>query len=280
MHELLQLLKVAKMGIRAQSKTFTWALTGIFAAVHFVLTIFPYTVGVGGGGAYISLGLLSGPIIGLILGPVFGPIAVFMGGLLGAAVNPGSAILGLLTPIPATVAALITGSLRTKRTYITPIILALGIMAFLTTPVGRFIPSYAWMHDLALLLSFILFIPIMTKALNYEGDRKSLARVSTISVALFIAAFAAIMADHIIGSFIGVYYFQMVYGFQPDSLIVIFGFVMTVYPLERIVAIIVTTIVLVSLDVVLSATNFILPTSTAFSEGVQELEENDEASEG
>lgn len=264
------------MSTKGVSKTFTWALTGIFAAVHFILMIFPYAIGVGGGGTYISLGLLSGPIIGFILGPVFGPIAVLIGGLLGATVDPASAILGIFTPIPAALGALITGSLRTKRTYITPIILAVGLLAFLTTPVGRYNPAFAWMHALALLLSFVLFIPTMTRALNYEGDRKSITRFSLVTIALFISAFAAIMADHIIGSFIGIYYFQIAWGMQIDTLIAIFNWVMLVYPLERILAIIITTVVMVSLDVIFSATNFMLPTSPAASIGIQELETDED----
>ncbi|MBE0526428.1 MAG: hypothetical protein IH631_05760, partial [Candidatus Thorarchaeota archaeon] len=80
----------------SRSISYPWALTGIFGAVHFVITLIPFNIALGGGGE-ISFGLVSAPIIGFLLGPFFGVISVLIGSLLAIFINPGIAILGPLT---------------------------------------------------------------------------------------------------------------------------------------------------------------------------------------
>jgi len=46
------------------------ALLGIFTALHLVITLIPYSISLGGGAA-ISFGLVSAPILGFLLGPFY-----------------------------------------------------------------------------------------------------------------------------------------------------------------------------------------------------------------
>ncbi|MFW9843899.1 MAG: hypothetical protein ACFFEV_04935, partial [Candidatus Thorarchaeota archaeon] len=95
------------------SKAYPWALTGIFAAVHLVITLIPFSLSVGGGGE-ISYGLVSAPIIGFLLGPFFGVLAVVIGSLIAMSINPLIAILGPLTVLATAAGAYAAGAMRTR----------------------------------------------------------------------------------------------------------------------------------------------------------------------
>ncbi len=254
------------------STAFVWALIGIFASVDLVLTIFPYTITVGTSG-HISLGMFAAPVIGFLLGPIYGVIAVVIGSIIGFIVNPAGAVLGPLTLIPPALSAFLAGALRTKRTYLPPIFLALGIMGFLTSPVGREVPLYVWMHTLALVIAFTLYIPQLAQGLNTEATQRTGGQTIVTIYALFATSMVAIMADHIIGSFIGAYYLNVVSGLSIYLLTDIFTALVWIYPIERIIAIVVTTVILFALDTILPKAGIILPTSPEFGKKTQELEE-------
>jgi hypothetical protein len=97
-----------------QSKTYSWALTGIFSAIHFDITIIPFSLAIGVQGV-ISLGMISGPLVGFLLGPFYGTIAVLIGSILAMFANPLLAVLGPFTPIATASGALAAGLFRTGK---------------------------------------------------------------------------------------------------------------------------------------------------------------------
>ncbi|MFW9800730.1 MAG: hypothetical protein ACFFD9_09855, partial [Candidatus Thorarchaeota archaeon] len=96
-----------------RSGAYPWALTGIFAAVHLVITLIPYSLSVSGTGV-ISFGMISASIVGYLLGPFFGTVSVLIGSYLGIFINPEVALLGLTTPIATATGALAAGLLRVR----------------------------------------------------------------------------------------------------------------------------------------------------------------------
>ena len=54
------------------------ALAAVFAALHAVLGLLPYTITIGVSGQ-ITLGVIGGPLIGIVLGPFLGGFAVLFG---------------------------------------------------------------------------------------------------------------------------------------------------------------------------------------------------------
>ena len=134
------------------SMAYPWALTGIFAAVHLVITLIPFTIAIGGGGS-ISFGMVSAPIIGFLLGPFFGVIAVVIGSILAMFINSSIAILGPFTVLATAAGAFAAGAMRTKIRITVPIIFIVAFGIYLASPVGVAVPLFIWFH----LIVFVVF---------------------------------------------------------------------------------------------------------------------------
>ncbi|MHA1960957.1 MAG: hypothetical protein ACW99U_12040 [Candidatus Thorarchaeota archaeon] len=248
------------------SKTFYWALTGVFAALQVVMTAFPYSITLGVAGT-LTVGLVSAPLIGFLLGPIFGTIAVLIGSLLGMFINPTAQVFGYLTAISPTIGALVAGSIRTKKSLIVPLIYIVSIVMYIVGPIGTLTLGFLWLHVIALLLSFVFFIPKIserfTEALDME---KGLTPLSFVSIWLLV--FIAVLADHVVGSMIGSYYFFYVFAMDASTLAAIFNGITFVYPLERLLGSLAGLFVILAVARAIKEANIELPTT---ERGIHEL---------
>lgn len=256
----------------SRSIAYPWALTGIFAALHFVITLIPFNLSVGGGGE-ISFGLVSAPIIGFLLGPIFGVLAVLIGSLIAITINPLIAILGPFTVIATAAGAFAAGAMRTKIRVIVPIIFILAIGIYLNSPVGVAVPTFIWFHVIALVLSLLFMIPKISSKLisplNLNVDTHQWIRF----VSIWIFCLVAVTLDQAVGSAIGGWYLPPLYG---ESLIIgFFEVAILLYAFERIVASIIVSIIIYALVEGLSRVDYGLPLSRVGNFELLELGEEE-----
>ncbi|MGY5861959.1 MAG: hypothetical protein RTU09_06255 [Candidatus Thorarchaeota archaeon] len=265
-----------------RSVAYPWALTGVFGAVHLVVTIIPYSLSIGGGGV-ISFGLVSGAIIGFLLGPFFGTIAVLIGSLAGGFVNPSIALFGLLTPLAPAAGAFVAGSFRMKGSRIKSVALVLIVYIlvfdlFILGPIGSFALGYLWLHIIAAMLVLLFLVPCvgpqLSDALHLEPDSGQ----SLNFFAIWLVSFIAVMADHLVGSTIASYVYSA--GMDPEALALLFMSAAFVYPWERLLASVITAAVLFATSISLAKTFFDLPTLPGIPSAPLEIppEELDELS--
>lgn len=219
------------------------SVIGVFAALHAVVSLLPFTLTIGVSGQ-ITLGVLTGPLIGILAGPVVGGAAVLVGSLIGGFINPAGAIFGIASFVPPTVGAVGAGLVRSARSYLAGIILLLSVLIFYSHPFGREVVYYPWLH----LVAAVVAILPLSKVLREDFGSTSLQKIAP---AFVIAAFVGTLSDHAIGSAMGIWYFSLFLG--PD----IWKAVAFVYPIERIVATILCSLVGIPLYQRLKATRLL-----------------------
>lgn len=207
------------------------ALVAIFAAVQALLSIFPFTMTIGMTGM-ITLGVIGGPLIGILLGPIYGGLSVLIGSFVGVFLNPSGALFGPLTVIPPTMAALTAGCVKIKKGYIGGAVILGFLLVFYAHPAGREAYIYPWMHFAAMALAFSPLAYWAGSSFGSADGRKLAFGITT-------AAFIGVLADHIAGTATAIWYFSPALT-APMLYVVLF-----VYPIERIVAFVLTTIVAV-----------------------------------
>ena len=251
------------------SKAFPWVLTGIFAAIHTILSIIPAFPGVGGGA--LSLGMISGPLVGFLLGPIYVTTSVLIGSIVGLWANPTAPILGFFTVIPPTVGAFAAASIRAKKSITVPWIISYGILLFFIGPIGQVTFSFLWLSIVAALLALLMMIPKLRDSFDISTDAKSINLV-LLFVSMWILSFVAVMADHAIGSGIGVSYFHYALGWNAADLEFIFmTIVLVIYPIERVVMATILAVILFALDRALAASEFRPPLIRRETQTFQEL---------
>lgn len=220
------------MSFYSDSRAFYWALTGIFAALHLVMSLLPLFVLTEGGG-FISLGLVSAVVIGFIAGPFYGSVSVLLGSILGVAFLNIGGILGYVVPVVApTASAFVTGCIQTGRYSPVVIVYVTGIVLFLLGPIGLLAYPYLWLHVVALLLVLPFFIPRFKKAfssrLHFDDERPEMTFLAST-----LLSFIAVMADHLIGGATATYHFVYLLGWDAPSTASLYLLVALAYPLER-----------------------------------------------
>ena len=253
-----------------QSNTFYWALTGIFVALHLVMTMVPLFVLAGGSG-FISLGLVSSIVIGFVLGPFYGTIAVLMGSILGVSIFNIGGILGPIIPVIApAVGALIAGCLKIGQPRIVFVIYVLGLVAFLMSPIGFTATVYIWMHTIAAVLVLLL---IFKKSSGWLSSRVEFKKddIEGSILPVLLMSFIALLGDSLVGGALAAYWFINILGFSIGDISAGYVGVTILYPLERIAVTVVVTAVIIALMRALRGTQLSLllentPKSMRFDE--------------
>lgn len=257
-----------------QSVAYPWALTGIFAAVHLVITLIPYSIGIGGGGE-ISFGLVSAPIVGFILGPFFGVIAALIGSVLAIFINPGIAIIGPFTVIATAAGAFAAGAMRTKLRVTIPILYLIAMGSFLVSPIGTLVPQFLLFHFIILLLSLIFFIPGFSEGLMKPLKLERGFNRGSGFAAIWLLSIIAVTLDNVVGSAMGAFYFIAAFAMDPAALAGLFALGIPIIPIERLVGSFIVAILLAALAEVLSRANFGLPLSRVGNFELLELSEEE-----
>jgi len=204
-------------------KTEDVALISIFAALHVILSVLHFTITLGVSG-HITLGVLSGSLIGILLGPYFGGLTVLIGSIVGMFLNPAGAIFGPFSVIPPVLGAVGAGCVRIKRGYISGSLITLFLVIFYINPVGREVFTFTWFHIIALVIAFS---PIAYLAGSSFELSKSAKRLT---LGMLTAIFIGTLTGHISGSAIAMWYYTI----PPE----IWSSLTLIYPIERIVAVI------------------------------------------
>jgi hypothetical protein len=215
----------------------------VFAALHAVFSIFPigFTLGVQG---QITFGVIIAPMIGILLGPYKGGLAVLLGSCIGMSLNPGGAIFGPLSFIPPFLGSFGTGCVKIKKGYWAGAAILASTIVFYANPSGRESFFYPWLHIVALIISISPLAKIARFNLNSNTTK------SNLTFSIIISAFIGILTDHISGSAIAIWYF-------PFLTSEIWNTIMFIYPFERIIYIILTSLMVTPLFYVLKKTGFI-----------------------
>lgn len=207
------------------------ALIAVFAAFHTVLSSLPYTIAIGVSGS-ITLGVISAPLVGIILGPVSGGLAVLIGSIIGMFINPAGAIFGALSFLPATIGAFSAGFTITKRGYISATMILAALLLFLIHPFGQEAIAYPFLHILAMFIALVF----STRLAVWSTDMSNLKKLS---IGIPISAFVGTLTDHIFGSSLAIWTFDL-----PAA---VWNSIIFIYPIERIVAVIITSAIAIPL---------------------------------
>jgi hypothetical protein len=207
-------------------------LAGIYAAIQFVVTLCPMTFILPWIGGYVTLGIISAPVIGYLLGPRYGGFAVLLGSLIGTIFDPWAAVLSYFTPLAPTISALVAGMLRTQRFRLVSIIFLIAVCLFLFSPVGWLSWSFLWFDFITLGFTLLILFPSIKRRL-VQGLVFPPSRIDILTIlSVWSLVFIGIMADHVVFSVIGAFY----YLWLPPALVS--GFynpVAFLYPTERII---------------------------------------------
>ncbi len=205
------------------------SIVAVLAALHAIVSLLPFTLTIGVSGQ-ITLGVITGPLIGLLAGPMLGGTAVLIGSLIGGFLNPAGAIFGLATFIPPTAGAIGAGLVRSARGYLASLIIVLSVLVFYAHPFGREVLFYPWLHLGAAALAALP----LSKRLRDGFGSTSLKKVTPV---FLMAAFVGTLTDHAVGSAMGIWYFSSFIG--PE----IWRAIAFIYPVERVVATLLCTLV-------------------------------------
>jgi hypothetical protein len=258
-----------------RSIAYPWALTGIFAAFHFVTSMLPYSV-LGTGGGFLSWGMISAPIVGFLLGPFFGTISILIGSLLNLVVfNPGEILGPLILTAAPTSGALVAGLLRANRPTGVILVYLIGLILFLIGPIGSLAYPYLWLHTIGLLLVFLFVIPKLRSILSRGMHFKSEINPAVTVFSIWLMAFIALLADNLIGGAIGSFYYVYVLLFDPTALAGIYIGIALVYPVERIIASVIVAVVALGVGYALANSYFDLPVLPTGQTTIEELTEEE-----
>jgi len=204
------------------------ALIAVFAALQAVLSTLPFTITVGVEGQ-ITLGLVGGALIGVLFGPFIGGLAVLIGSFIGVFMNPAGAILGIFTVIPPFLGSVGAGCVKIKRGYVAGGIILAALLLFYAHPVGRGVIAYPWFYIVGMVVAFS---PLAYVA----GSAFSSKKLAKPALGIVVASLVGVLADGMAGSGIAMWYFS---GLPPE----IWLSIMFIYPMERIVALVITSLI-------------------------------------
>ncbi len=178
-----------------------------------------------GAGTTISAGMIVVPLVGILLGPTAGTLATAIGAFLGQIVAPYGAIFGLITFVCPTACTLVAGLLAYRKWKTAIVVQGLTILAWyvLTTIMWRGQPAAGvrWYFPFLHWASFISVLIVGRKISDWisSGDTKKMA------IAVFLAALAGTLSEHMVGNSIYIGLYQ-----GPAQ---VYVFVLGIYWIER-----------------------------------------------
>ncbi len=170
-------------------------LVAILASAYAVLSLLPGIPMIGADGSTIDLVRMLEIGYGLVLGPFYGPVAAFMGAIVGKMITGGGFSL-FFTPLAAVTAfeAAMIGRENGKYWWVAAGVEAVLIGSWYLFETGRVVWYFPVMHVTALLALLILRGRI-SKWINSEDRR-------LMSIGVFICSFASTVAGHMLGNLI------------------------------------------------------------------------------
>jgi hypothetical protein len=233
--------------VKNATKTKMIAIISIFTALYAVLRIIPTMPMIGASGNWFSVSDVVAPLYGIILGPLTGGLSIIIGTFVAMAMGRPVSFM-FLDFLPATVAAVSLGLIIGRKWM--PVI-ALNIVllvAFLIHPntsifvnvplSGATIPlPFAWLHIIAIA---ILISPLGRKAVKWVTTLTPTKVATGIAILVFIGT----MMQHLTGNLLfETIMAQPIGGIPVEGYPDIWASIFFVYPVERIILVIVATII-------------------------------------
>lgn len=212
------------------------ALTACFAALYVVFSVWNLFPIIGAQGKFISVAVVTAPLIGIILGPTYGASSITLGGIASAFLSL-QGPFGPLSFLPHAAAAFASGILiiRKQPICITSYLLLFVVLAFFPMN-GPF-----WLWPLMLWLDLIGLIvvasPLQAKAIKYLNGTSSSFHLG---LGIFVTCLSATLFGHVTGSIL----FEIFY--WPNTVEwwrATWQSLTFIYPIERIMIVVVGTLV-------------------------------------
>jgi hypothetical protein len=216
------------------------ALISVFAALYVAGSFLPGFPVIGMPGSKIDAVRALEIGYGLILGPIYGPIAAFLGSVVGKTLTGGGVGL-FLTPL-APLTAFVAASLGRKRVSKVPgwliasAVLIIVIAGWYSTETGREAPYYPILHVSGLMV--VILFRGKIAALIHSGSSGKVA----LGVAL--CGFPATLAGHMLGNLIFIGLFN-----SPSAL---FMSILPISVTERLIITLLSTVIGAPLIIVIS----------------------------
>ncbi len=220
--------------MKSRERLVSISMTAIFTALFVVLQFIPYTLMIGGAGAFLSLSDFLPPLYGIILGPYWGGLTLVLGSLIAFLTGRPLIFYGLdFLPNLAAVAAvgfLVRGK-RIPAAAINGVLLAIFLLNPLTLLFVASVP-FAWMHIVALA---VLISPLGRKAAEWVRTLD----LRKISMGIGILCLIGTMILHLTGSILyEVIQGQLTMSIPAAAYSGIWTAVFFVYPIERVILIV------------------------------------------
>jgi uncharacterized membrane protein len=214
-------------------------LMAVMAAVYTVGSFLPGFPMVGAAGT-IDLVRALEMGYGILLGPVYGPMAAFLGALIGKILSGGGFGMFMipLAPVSAFIAATLSRPKVFKvRGWMYPVvILSVLCLGWYLTPTGRTVYRFPMWHLIG--LGIVLILRGRMADLLQSENRGQL----TLGIAL--SSYAATMGGHMLGNLIFIALGPSVLGLPPPVITSIFSGLFWVTPIERITITVLSTLIM------------------------------------
>jgi len=212
------------------------ALTACFAALYVVFSIWNVLPVVGVSGRFISAAVVTAPLIGIILGPIYGVLSITLGGIANAFLSF-SGVFGPLSFLPHAAAAFASGMLISRRQIFCMVSYLLLFVVFAFFPLNgpiRLWPLMLWLDFIGLI---IVASPLQAKAIKYLNETSS---SFCLGFGVCVTCLSATLFGHVAGNIL----FEVF--FWPNAVewwLATWQTSTFVYPIERVMIVIIATIV-------------------------------------
>ena len=236
------------------------ALISVFSVIYLILRLLPTFPMVGMAGIFFSLADTIAPLYGILLGPYVGALSIVIGTFLAIGLGKPPVFLGL-DFLPAFMNALALGFLIRKK-WLFVIVLNFFLLLifslhpytlfFVKIPLGdmTFSLPFAWIHIIAFL---VLLSPLSRWAVSWiEGSSTKFIWIGSV-ILFFIGTFIQHLTGNILfETILGMFLKSIPFEAFPTIWTAIFW----IYPIERAILIIITSIIGIILIRSLRATSF------------------------
>ena len=233
------------MSVSARMSTKSLALTITFTALYVVFGFIKISPIIGLPGQAITAAAIMAPLAGMLLGPYVGTLSTLLGGTIGFFFGS----LSVSSFFSGSAAALVAGLVRARKRFISVIVYSLLFLVLFFYPVIGpvwLFPMVSWLQIVGFL---ILASPLQTVAARNLDSNSN----SRLLWAFFLVCLASTLAGQIAGSL------ALAIMLIPDVTIwtATWEAITFIYPVERVLIAVFSTLLGASLYRFLKSTNFL-----------------------
>lgn len=221
-------------------------LTAAFAAVYGTLKLVPISMWIGASGRAFTATEFFAPLFGIILGPYAGSVAAVVGTFLGILFTGRVNFFGL-DFLPVMLNALVLGFLISRRWLISSLLYSAllvlffihpSTLHFISVPIpnGSIAFPFVWLHIIAWI---ILLSPLSKRSVEWISERD----VSRAMIAACVLMLIGTTAQHLTGTLLFASMATPLMGISPKALEASWIAVFYIYPFERLMIVVGSTVV-------------------------------------